>query len=689
MQLSRELFDHMNEVPLQKDVLIPLFRAMGFHDVKHYHGGPNELGKDIVMWREEELRERVNYGVVVKAEKITGQASGAKNSANEVLFQIQQALNEPYPDLSTGEEQWIQRCLVVSSKEISKEAINAIKGTLRKNNLDKVTTFIDGDTLWGLIQKHLPEKGVLEEIQSAKTKLEALLKEHGLSEHFQIVADTEGVFQLRVKHPDALEEHPLHSVLQVKIDTKDPEGSKALEELNRMFATGAPLKLKNPYIAKFQMPHFMEQLFGFTPESMEVSLGPQTSLIKHPVKLLIDCDDGERAQVDYILLEDVQSGKEEMTFSNEKQESPWKLKVVVDLVNHRSNFNLNFSPAGLNVYQALEGYRFNRAMSKGGRFVIESRTNGFQLAEQQIEPGKHPAPEPRWFELLEAMLFIQQETFSLLKCPEKVSNEDAQLVFTLSDVLRTGHAQVFSSHWEIQLNMDQAKQVLSDFGDSSPRKVVAHYNPSETVKVFDTDIPLGPVLYQCEAHMTEEDVQKLRTAIEGGQPEDIITARITPFGGQPFDARYLEWLPFKEKADVLRSPMFRNGTLQNAARIILEATKREGEISIDEFVKGLAEACAHTPGEEESDSSVLNPFSNPTPGELQIALAPIVEEFDAELKFDLAVKLYESKLLSSEEAAQLISMSHSEFAAGLDERNKVDSGSSADESEGAKTSNAA
>ncbi|HEX8177785.1 MAG TPA: hypothetical protein VF543_22040 [Pyrinomonadaceae bacterium] len=678
----------MKEVPLQKDILIPLFRAMGFRDVKHYHGGPNELGKDIVMWREEELRERINYGVVVKADKITGQASSTKNSANEVLFQILQAFNETYPDLSTGEEQWIQRCFVVSSKEISKEAINAIKGTLRKDNLDKVTTFIDGDTLWDLIQKHLPEKGVLEEIQSAKTKLEALLKEHKLSEHFQIVADTEGVFELRVKRSDALEEHPLPSVLQIKINPDDPESSKAFDELKRMFATGAPLKLKNPYIAKFQMPNFMEQLFGFTPESMEVTIGPQSSLIKHPVKLIIEDKDGQRAQVDYLLLEDVQSGTEQMTFSNEKQESPWKFKVVVDLINHQSNFNLNFEPIGLNVYQVLEGFRFNQAMSRGGWFVVESRTNGFQLAEQQIEPGKHPEPDPKWFELLEAMLFIQQKTFSLLKCPEKVGNDDAQLVFILADILRTGHAQVESSPWEIKLNFDQAKQVLTDFGDSAPREAVVHYNPNHVVKVFDTDVPLGPVLYQCnKAYMTEENVQILRTAVEADKPGDNFTACITPFEDHPFNASYMEWLPIKEKAVILRTPLFRGGMLQNAARILLEATKREGEISIDDFVRGLAEACAHIPSEEESDYSILNPFANSTSEEIRIALRPIVEDLDANAKFDLSVKLCESKLLSSDEAAQLIGMNHKDFIAAIDKNKKA--GSIPDKGKDLSSSNAA
>ena len=85
----------MKEDELREQVLIPLFEAMGFRDVHHYHGGSQEKGKDIVMWKSGENRERVNYAVVAKAGKISGKASGS-SSAGEALTQIQQCFNESY-----------------------------------------------------------------------------------------------------------------------------------------------------------------------------------------------------------------------------------------------------------------------------------------------------------------------------------------------------------------------------------------------------------------------------------------------------------------------------------------------------------------------------------------------------------------------------------------------------------------
>ena len=94
------------------------------------------------MWRLGDLGERLNYAVVVKAKPISGKAAG-KSSAAEVRFQIEQAFSSEWYDSKTTKAQRADRCFVICSKEIKKEA--AIQGVLNASNLDKVTRFIDGD----------------------------------------------------------------------------------------------------------------------------------------------------------------------------------------------------------------------------------------------------------------------------------------------------------------------------------------------------------------------------------------------------------------------------------------------------------------------------------------------------------------------------------------------------------------
>ena len=100
MAFTRQRLAEMRATQLQKDVLLPLSKAMKFRGLTLYHGGGLELGKDLVMRKEGELRERLRYGVVVQAEKVSGKATG-KGSANEVYFQIMQCFNEPYADVTS------------------------------------------------------------------------------------------------------------------------------------------------------------------------------------------------------------------------------------------------------------------------------------------------------------------------------------------------------------------------------------------------------------------------------------------------------------------------------------------------------------------------------------------------------------------------------------------------------------
>jgi hypothetical protein len=101
----------MKEADLRVEVLIPLFEAMGFSDVSHYHGGAGEPGKDITMWRPNVLGDREYYAVVAKAARITGEATG-RGSAAEVQMQIAQAVGSRFTDTVDLSERQATKCWV-------------------------------------------------------------------------------------------------------------------------------------------------------------------------------------------------------------------------------------------------------------------------------------------------------------------------------------------------------------------------------------------------------------------------------------------------------------------------------------------------------------------------------------------------------------------------------------------------
>lgn len=534
MALTRGQLAEMNEEQLRTQVLFPLFKKMDFRDVYPYHGGSLEQGKDIVMWKPGDIRERVNYGVVVKAGKVSGKASG-KSSAAEVRFQIEQCFGTPYSDPVTTEEQRVDHCFVISSKEIPKEAISAIKGVFRDNNLDKVTDFISGDKLWELIERYLPERTVWEKLQQVQKVFDEV------SPHYRIVTQTkaDGVaISLEPKYPDAEQEHPItFSARFVFPDT--PEGRKMREAFKRHFTIGAPVTLTKPYIEKFKLPEFLIPFLDPTGEGIGMlAIGPQR--LPHPllVKVEVECEDGERVALEYIHLNSMQAGTEEMTFANDQQPVPWKLQLVLNVKEKRMHFRYTVNSMGVDVKRVLEALRFQQAMAKGGVFRMEHLDTGFELAQMPIIPGVLETPDSRWIELVEKLMFIQNKVHIPLAVPDRdVTIEDAKTIFETARKLETGRATLKAEQWTIGVDREAAQRALEAFEGSRPLPM--RLQIEETQEIFGVTIPLGPVILTCEqANITEEDLDALSAAIATAMPGETIHIRFKPFEGCPIQAEY-------------------------------------------------------------------------------------------------------------------------------------------------------
>lgn len=539
MILTREQLSEMDEEQLRTEVLIPLFKAMGFRNVWHYHGGPLEKGKDIVMWKPGDLGERVNYGVVAKARKISGQATGT-SGAGEVRFQIEQCFNDPYSDPVTTEQQRVDRCFVVCSQEIIKEAQNAIHGTLESNNLDKDTRFIDGDRLWGLIKKYLPQWVVWDNLK----RVQHVLSE--ASPHYHIVAQTEGNqvrLWLEPKYPGAEDEHPI--TFSTRLEFPDtPEGQDKHEEFERHLRTGAPVTLTRPYLTEVEIPEFLIPFLDPTGEgpgqlTIESLPSPRPLL----VKVLVETESGNRAALDYIHLTAVQSGTDEATFTNDHQPVPWKIKLLRNTKEKRVDLQYSPNLIGANVKRALDAVRFWQAVAEGGTLSIDHLDTGFELWQIAVPPGGFEAIEPHWVNLVEELAFIQQKTQTPLVIPDRdIDIAEIKGILSTAQKLRTGRATFKVEDWVLSLDRKGAQKILGAFEGEKPQSL--GLEGEEVEEILDTSVLIGPGRFVCEqAYITEKDFEVLRSEVAAAGPRDFVSVRFTPFNECPIQAEYLNWLP--------------------------------------------------------------------------------------------------------------------------------------------------
>jgi hypothetical protein len=240
---TRDQIGHLPEAELRTTVLLPLLKAMGYLDVFEYHGGTLEQGKDLVMWKRDPLQGRVNYAVVAKAQKISGAAEG-KDSSGGLVMQIQQSFGRPYSDPRTGEERRVHHVIVISSKELKKEAIHAVTSALQPAGIDRHVSFFDGDALWDLISEHMP-RAALHDLVRASEVLEEIDSTIRMSATIR-----EGRVHLTVE-PKA--GHDLHLRLIGRFP-ESAEGQKARSDFETHFRTGRGVEIDGKFITVEGLP---------------------------------------------------------------------------------------------------------------------------------------------------------------------------------------------------------------------------------------------------------------------------------------------------------------------------------------------------------------------------------------------------------------------------------------------------
>ena len=129
-------------------VLLPLFRNMGFSNVKYNHGN-KEYGKDVTFARRTEFDEYEFYGVQVKFGDVSGGASG---EINTLIAQAKDAFSMPFYDVYSRKQVRISKVVIAISGRFTSNAIEKIVEGITdypmKNNLvfldeDKIRTFME------------------------------------------------------------------------------------------------------------------------------------------------------------------------------------------------------------------------------------------------------------------------------------------------------------------------------------------------------------------------------------------------------------------------------------------------------------------------------------------------------------------------------------------------------------------
>lgn len=144
-EISSEILS--DEVKFTIEVLLPLFRSMGFIDIKYNHG-KREFGKDVTFSEMDKFGVRRNYGVQVKAGDLSGEA-GSK--IDKIIGQIGDAFSMHYIDITSRERRCISDFIIAISGRFTDNAKDKIVEKIKRRNI----YFFDIDKIQELLALHM------------------------------------------------------------------------------------------------------------------------------------------------------------------------------------------------------------------------------------------------------------------------------------------------------------------------------------------------------------------------------------------------------------------------------------------------------------------------------------------------------------------------------------------------------
>jgi len=131
-------------------ILLPLFRNLGFSNVKYNHGN-KEYGKDITFARRSEFDEYEYYGVQVKYGDISG---GANGEINGLINQTIDAFKMPFYDVYSRRKVRISKMVIAISGKFTQNAIEKVVDGITEFPLKNNIIFIDGEKIRTLLDRY-------------------------------------------------------------------------------------------------------------------------------------------------------------------------------------------------------------------------------------------------------------------------------------------------------------------------------------------------------------------------------------------------------------------------------------------------------------------------------------------------------------------------------------------------------
>lgn len=158
----QEYFDNASEDEITEDVLLPMFRQLGFQRITAvgHKDKALEYGKDVWMKYRLPTFHTLYFGIQVKKGKLDAAAKSKNTNIAELYAEVQMMLGHVVFDPETNKKCLVDHAIIIAGGEITKQAKNWLGGKLNASQRSQIL-FMDRNDILDLMLIYkvpLPEK---------------------------------------------------------------------------------------------------------------------------------------------------------------------------------------------------------------------------------------------------------------------------------------------------------------------------------------------------------------------------------------------------------------------------------------------------------------------------------------------------------------------------------------------------
>ena len=327
-------------------------------------------------------------------------------------------------------------------------------------------------------------------------------------------------------YPLIAKDEPFQGKMEFVFPNTD-EGQAALKGLEAYVKEGEPVAINGKFIQELGLPDWWTRWFGdYDADTMELTLGPLPYPEIFFAHLNIIDAGGETASISAIELKRIKSGLAVVHLSNEHQNLPLHLYIVIRRNSQKYedatisySLNVRLNVAGHSMHQIREAMKFLQILTRGGKLRLTFPALNNTTLEMSVLPQPEKMPDPERLQLLDNLCKIQRQTAHFIQIPQaELTQTDLETIHELTEIIEQGRVIRRPKSITASFKIDGLELILDVHRRSKRHRLTVIY-PESWVELFGQIIPTGPTTHSISGslELSVNDLEKAVTTLAEGE----------------------------------------------------------------------------------------------------------------------------------------------------------------------------